>query len=131
MLCNSTLYVFSLFLSTLPNVGDPLHDLRVIRNEPAVRLIVFKCARVIAEIHIAKNRKISVRILEVGGLRKCRLITGTRLSTLLLEPLQHAELVVSHRVRCFHFDRLMQTGYCPFHVTRARVCDAEIGVRGL
>src|SRR5688572_29273921 len=90
---------FSLFLSTLPTVGDPLHALRVIRNEPAVRLIVLEGARVIAEIYIAKNRKISVRILEVGGLRKCRLITGARLRKLFLAPLQHAELVVSHRVR--------------------------------
>src|SRR4030095_11201341 len=75
------------FFCAVAKVGNPLHDLGVVRNDPAVRLVLLHLSRVIPETQVAQNRKVPVRILEVGGLCQVRLITGARLRKLSLAPL--------------------------------------------
>src|SRR5438046_4453015 len=55
-------------------------------------------AGVIAEIQVAQNGKVPVRILEVSGLCEGRLITRARFCKLSLAALHHTEFVIGGRL---------------------------------
>src|SRR6266849_2501819 len=118
-----------LFFCAVAKVGNPLDGLGVVRNDPAVRLVMLHRALVIPEIQVAQNRKIPVRILEVGGLCQGRLITRARVRKLSLAPLHHTEFVIGDRLFWIRFQRLVQAGLGAVQVAGARVCNAEIDVR--
>ena len=80
--------------SAIAKVGNPFGDLGVVRNDPAVRLVMLQRARGIPEIQVAQNGKVPVRIMKVGGLCQRRLITRARFRKLSLAPLHQTELVV-------------------------------------
>src|SRR6266566_5137691 len=93
--CPGAAFVFGCAaFCAVAKVGNPLGDLGVVRNDPTVRLVMLHRAFVIPEIHVAQNRKISVRMLEVGGLCQGRLITRARFRKLSLAPLHHTEFVI-------------------------------------
>src|SRR5216684_5202620 len=118
-----------LFFCAVAKIGNPLGDLGVVRNDPAVRLVMLHRARVIPEIQVAQNRKILVRILEVGGLCQGRLITRARFRKLSLAPLHHTEFVIGDRLFRIRFQRLVQADLGAVQVAGSRVCNAEIDVR--
>jgi hypothetical protein len=65
-------------------VGNPLDDLGVVRNDPAVRLVMLKRARGIPEIQVAEDREVPVREMKVRELGQRRLVAGARIGELPL-----------------------------------------------
>src|SRR5947207_14674970 len=86
-------------------------------------------AGVIAEIQVAQNGKVPVRILEVSGLWEGRLITRARLRKLSLAALHDTEFVIGGRLFWIRLQRLVQAGLRAVQVAGARVGQPEIRVR--
>src|SRR5260370_29005125 len=118
-----------LFFCAVSKVGNPLDDRVLFRAVLAVRPLLLPLPFVIPEIQVAQNRKIPVRILEVGGLCQGRLITRARFCKLSLAPLHHTEFVIGDRLFWIRFQRLVQAGLGAVQVAGAGVCNAEIDVR--
>src|SRR5262249_15694825 len=114
---------------TVAKVSNPFGDVGVVRNQPAIRFVVLQSAFVIPKVQVAQNRKILVRIVKVGELRKGRLITSARLRKFSFASLHQAELVVGGGVVWIQFQRPFQASFGVVQVAGVRVCDPEIDVR--
>src|SRR5690606_28103354 len=97
-----------LSVSPVAKVGDPPADHGVIRHEPAVRLVMLQRARGVAQVQVAENGEIPVRVVKVGELRQGRLVARPRAREVSLAPLYQPELVVGDRVVRIRFERPLQ-----------------------
>src|SRR5262245_16179320 len=84
---------FLLSALALIEVGDPLGDLGVLGCEAAVRLVMLQRAVAIAEVEVAEDGEIPMRVMKVGKRREGRFVAGARLRELSLATLHQPELV--------------------------------------
>src|SRR6185369_5701695 len=66
----------------LAESGDPLADLGVVGHQPVVGLVVGEGASTVAQVEVAEDGQVPVRVVEVGELGQGRLVAGTRLREL-------------------------------------------------